>query len=61
MLIVNISNFAINTVKMLIIDALFITLANLKELIYEKIVLNFSLFKTVFYLACLVSIKWLIV
>ena len=37
MLSVNISNITIITVKMLIIDVLFIKLPNLKQLIYQKI------------------------
>ena len=73
MLSVNTSDIAIITIiKILIIVVLFITLANLKQLVYYKVLflkvvgkykkniaLIFSLFKKVFfYFFCFVNIKW---
>ena len=74
MLTANISNIALSLLKILIIVVLFIKLANLKQLIYLKILFLkiVSVYKKIlsqisvysrqfFYIFCLVFIKWMIV
>ena len=74
MLTANISNIALSLLKILIIVVLFIKLANLKQLIYlkimflkivgvyKKILSQISVYsRQFFYIFCLVFIKWMIV
>ena len=74
MLTANICNIALSLLKILIIVVLFIKLANLKQLIYlkimflkivgvyKKILSQISVYsRQFFYIFCLVFIKWMIV